>query len=121
MGCGGACGLWRFWVIVEVVACFVGFVVVVVGVVDRVWVIVTGLGCGWVLAALGGFAGSGCTADPTLFSLVLWNLWNRRNNLRLEKSTLSLDKILEHSRERQLESHSSPIISAKQRKTQSTT
>ena len=32
VSCGGSCGLWRFWVVVEVVACFVGFVVVVVGV-----------------------------------------------------------------------------------------
>ena len=32
VGCGGGCGLWRFWVVVEVVAYFVGFVVVVVGV-----------------------------------------------------------------------------------------
>ena len=26
VSCGGSCGLWRFWVVVEVVACFVGFV-----------------------------------------------------------------------------------------------
>ena len=51
------------------------------------------------------FAG---TADPELFTLVLWNLWNRRNNLRLGKPSLPLDKVLEHSRERQIESHSSP-------------
>ena len=31
VGCGGGCGLWRFWVVVEVVACFVGFMVVGVG------------------------------------------------------------------------------------------
>ncbi|XP_075665404.1 uncharacterized protein LOC142635076 [Castanea sativa] len=58
------------------------------------------------------------TADPALFSLVLWNLWNRRNNLRLGKPTLPLDKVLEHSQERQLESHSSPITSTNQRRTQ---
>ncbi|KAK9990466.1 hypothetical protein SO802_025451 [Lithocarpus litseifolius] len=40
------------------------------------------------------------TVDPVLFSLVLWNLWNRRNNLRLGKPTLPLDKVLEHSQER---------------------
>uniref|UniRef100_A0A7N2MMQ4 Reverse transcriptase zinc-binding domain-containing protein n=1 Tax=Quercus lobata TaxID=97700 RepID=A0A7N2MMQ4_QUELO len=61
------------------------------------------------------FAG---TANPVLFSLVLWNLWNRRNNLQLGKPTLPLDKVLEHSRERQLESHSSPLFSTKQRSTQ---
>ena len=32
-----------------------------------------------------------------LFSLVIWNLWNRRNNLQLGKAALPLDKILEHS------------------------
>ena len=40
------------------------------------------------------FAG---TADPAPFALVLWNLWNRRNNLRLGKPTLPLDEVLEHS------------------------
>ena len=25
VGCGRGCGLWRFWVVMEVVACFVGF------------------------------------------------------------------------------------------------
>ena len=64
------------------------------------------------------FAG---TADPTLFSLVIWNLWNRRNNLRLGKPTHPLDKVLEHSRERQLESHSSPMTSTKQGRTQAAT
>ena len=56
-----------------------------------------------------------------LFSLVLWNLWNRRNNLWLGKPTLPLDKVVEHSRERQLESHSSPLLSTKQRSTQPAT
>ena len=31
------------------------------------------------------------TVDLALFSLVIWNLWNRRNNLRLGKPTLPLD------------------------------
>ena len=31
VGCGRCCELWRFWVVVEVVACFLGFVVVGVG------------------------------------------------------------------------------------------
>ncbi|KAK9999971.1 hypothetical protein SO802_019574 [Lithocarpus litseifolius] len=64
------------------------------------------------------FAG---TANPTLFSLVLWNLGNRLNNLKLGKPTLPLDKVLEHSRERQLESHSSPMMSTKQRRMQTAT
>ena len=29
------------------------------------------------------------TADSALFALVLWNLWNRRNNLRQGAGTLS--------------------------------
>ena len=41
--------------------------------------------------------------EPKLFSIVIWNLWNRHNNLRLGKTTLPLDKITEHARERQLE------------------
>ena len=43
------------------------------------------------------FAGN---KEPELFFLVIWNLWNRRNNLRLGKATLPLDKITEHARER---------------------
>ena len=35
--------------------------------------------------------------NSKLFSLVIWNLWNRRNNLQLGKASLPLDKILEHS------------------------
>ena len=31
VACGGGCGLWRVWVVVEFVTCFVGFVVVGVG------------------------------------------------------------------------------------------
>nr|POE82385.1 hypothetical protein CFP56_61229 [Quercus suber] len=46
------------------------------------------------------FAGN---KEPELFSLVAWNLWNRRNNLRLGKPALPLEKITEHARERQLE------------------
>ena len=41
--------------------------------------------------------------EPELFSIVIWNLWNRRNNLRLGKTALPLDKIIEHARERRLE------------------
>ena len=41
--------------------------------------------------------------EPELFSIVIWNLWNRRNNLRLGKTALPLDKITKHARERQLE------------------
>lgn len=50
--------------------------------------------------------------DPELFSLVIWNLWNRCNNLRLGKLFLPLDKILEHSRERQIEALSCPVTSS---------
>ena len=35
-----------------------------------------------------------------LFSLVIWNMWNRCNNLRLGKATLPLDKLIEHAWER---------------------
>ena len=52
------------------------------------------------------FAGN---KDPELFSLVIWNLWNCRNNLRLGKSALPLDKITEHARERQLRALS-PLV-----------
>ena len=51
-------------------------------------------------------------SDVELFASTTWNLWNRRNNLRLGKPTIPLDKVLEHSREQQLESHfSTPLIS----------
>ena len=43
--------------------------------------------------------------------VVLWNLWKRRNNLRLGKPTIPLNKVLEHSREQRIESHSSPLTS----------
>ncbi|XP_030924555.1 uncharacterized protein LOC115951512 [Quercus lobata] len=43
--------------------------------------------------------------------VVLWNLWRRRNNLRLGKPTIPLDKVLEHSWEQRFESHSSPLTS----------
>ena len=49
--------------------------------------------------------------EPELLMVVLWNLWRRRNNLRLGKPTIPLDKVLEHSREQQFESHSSPLTS----------
>ena len=37
--------------------------------------------------------------DPTLFSMATWAIWNRRNNLRLRKSTL-LSELLPQSKER---------------------
>ena len=40
--------------------------------------------------------------------MVLWNLWNRRNNLHFGKPTLPLDKVLEYSWKQQFESPSSP-------------
>ena len=36
--------------------------------------------------------------EPELFSSVTWALWNRRNNLRLGKQAVPLDKLLEHAR-----------------------
>nr|XP_023885130.1 uncharacterized protein LOC111997285 [Quercus suber] len=56
--------------------------------------------------------------DPKLFSLVIWNLWNHRNNLRLGKAALPLDKILEHSQERQIEALTSPATSSLHRSQQ---
>ena len=35
-----------------------------------------------------------------LFAVVIWTLWNRRNNLRLGKLALPLDKVLEFAQER---------------------
>ena len=46
------------------------------------------------------FAGN---KEPELFFIFIWNLWNHRNNLRLDKAALPLDKITEHARERKLE------------------
>ena len=46
------------------------------------------------------FAGN---KEPELFSIVIWNLGNHHNNLRLGKTALPLNKITEHARERQLE------------------
>ena len=37
--------------------------------------------------------------EPELFAVVIWTLWNRRNNLRLGKPTLPLDKVLEFGQE----------------------
>ena len=53
------------------------------------------------------FAGN---KDPELFSLVIWNLWNRRNNLRLGKTALPLDKITEHARDQRFEALDPPTI-----------
>ena len=51
------------------------------------------------------------SSDVELFASITWNLWNHRNNLRLGKPTIPLDKVLEHSWEQQLESHfSTPLI-----------
>ena len=38
--------------------------------------------------------------DPALFSMVIWTLWNRRNNLRLRKAVISLDQVLHQAKER---------------------
>ena len=37
--------------------------------------------------------------EPELFAAVIWALWNRRNNLRLGKLALTLDKVLEFAQE----------------------
>lgn len=55
------------------------------------------------------FAGN---KESELFSVVIWNSWNRRNNLWLGKATLPLDKIIEHSREWQLEPFVPPATSS---------
>ena len=42
------------------------------------------------------FAGN---KDPDLFAAVIWTLWTQRNNLRLGKLALSLNKVIEFARE----------------------
>nr|POE98141.1 hypothetical protein CFP56_51332 [Quercus suber] len=61
-------------------------------------------------SALVGLKRTGSGSDVELFATITWNLWNRRNNLRLGKPTIPLDKVLEHSREQPLESHFSTSI-----------
>nr|POF22818.1 putative ribonuclease h protein [Quercus suber] len=56
--------------------------------------------------------------EPELLMVVLWNLWKRRNNLRLGKPTIPLNRVLEHSREQRFESHSSPLPSTTPRSNQ---
>nr|XP_023885402.1 uncharacterized protein LOC111997538 [Quercus suber] len=41
--------------------------------------------------------------NPTLFSMTVWALWNRRNNLRLGNSTISLSQLLDQAKDRLLE------------------
>ena len=38
--------------------------------------------------------------DPALFSMVIWALWNRRNNQRLGKAVIPLDQLLHQAKER---------------------
>ena len=38
--------------------------------------------------------------EPMLFAMVLWALWNRRNNLRLGKNAENLDQLLQRARAR---------------------
>ena len=61
------------------------------------------------------------TANLKLFTLSLWNLWNQRNNLQLGKPSIPFDKVLEHSQEWQIESHSNPLTSTRARNNQSAT
>nr|POE87088.1 putative ribonuclease h protein [Quercus suber] len=41
--------------------------------------------------------------EPDLFAVVLWTLWNRRNNLRLGKPALSLSQVVKFAQDRLLE------------------
>lgn len=50
--------------------------------------------------------------QPDLFVAVIWSLWNRRNNIRLGKPTLPLDKLMDFARERLIESPTSNLISS---------
>ncbi|XP_030963608.1 uncharacterized protein LOC115984735 [Quercus lobata] len=45
----------------------------------------------------------GGNKEPDLFVAVLWTLWNRRNNLRLGKPTLSLGQVVDFAQDRILE------------------
>ena len=38
--------------------------------------------------------------DSALFSMVIWDLWNRRNNLKLGKAVISLDQVLHQAKDR---------------------
>ena len=42
------------------------------------------------------FAGN---KEPELFAVVLWTLWNRRNNLRLGKLALSLGQVVDFAQD----------------------
>ena len=41
--------------------------------------------------------------EPELFCWVAWDLWNRRNNLRLGKQTYSLTQVLDKAVDRKIE------------------
>nr|POF21755.1 hypothetical protein CFP56_71505 [Quercus suber] len=56
--------------------------------------------------------------ETELLMVVLWNLWKRRNNLRLGKPTIPLNKVLEHSQEQRIESYSNPLPSTTPRSKQ---
>ena len=47
-----------------------------------------------------------------MFVAVIWSLWNQRNNLRLEKPALPLDKVLDFARECLTEHPSSTLTSS---------
>lgn len=38
--------------------------------------------------------------DPAFFSMAIWAIWNRRNNVRLGKSTVPLGQLLSQAKER---------------------
>ena len=52
------------------------------------------------------FAGN---KESKLFATVIWTLWNRRNNLRLGKPALPLDKVLEFAQERMMGSETTNV------------
>ena len=37
--------------------------------------------------------------DPTLFSMVICAVWNRRNNIRLDKQTITLRQLLQQAKD----------------------
>ena len=58
--------------------------------------------------------------EPDLFAAVIWSLWNRRNNIRLGKRALPLDKLMDFARECLIESPASNLISLNPQQRQAT-
>ena len=51
--------------------------------------------------------------DPTLFSMIIWAVWNRRNNLRLGKPSLPLGKLLQDAKDLVQEFHKGSTATCK--------